>query len=166
MPRLIRKFQVKEKTLNLTLKIPPLAQAAIAIFLIWLFDRYAPIYHIDFNYQNHIARVLIGIGAIVAVAGISAFRKLNTTVDPRYPEKAKNLVIIGIYKYSRNPMYLGILLILTGIVVYSGALSNILVLFLFVAFINKYQIIPEETALQDKFGESYSQYTRNVRRWL
>ena len=152
--------------MKLNLKIPPLAQAAIAIFLIWLFDRYAPLYDIDFNYQNLIARALIGIGAIVAVAGIFAFRKLKTTVDPRYPEKAKNLVIIGIYKYSRNPMYLGILLILTGIAVYSGALSNILVLFLFVAFINKYQIIPEETALQDKFGESYSRYTRTVRRWL
>ena len=152
--------------MNLNLKIPPLAQAAIAILLIWLFDRYAPIYHIDFNYQNLIARAVIGIGSIVAVAGIFAFIKLNTTVDPMYPEKAKNLVIIGIYKYSRNPMYLGILLILTGIAVCFGALSNGFVLFLFVAFINKYQIILEETALQDKFGESYSRYTRTVRRWL
>ncbi|MDO9265071.1 MAG: isoprenylcysteine carboxylmethyltransferase family protein [Desulfosalsimonadaceae bacterium] len=152
--------------MKLNLKIPPLAQAAIAIFLIWLFDRYMPLYHINFNYQYLIARAVIGIGAIVAVAGIFAFRKLNTTVDPRYPEKAKNLVIVGIYKYSRNPMYLGLLLILTGIAVYSGALSNILVLFLFVAFINKYQIIPEEVALQEKFGDSYTHYTRNVRRWL
>jgi len=141
-------------------------QAAIAIFLIWLVDRYLPLYHIDFNYQNLVARALIGIGLLIALSGVLAFRKLKTTVDPRYPEKAKKLVFIGIYKYTRNPMYLGLLFMITGVAVYSGAFSCLFVVFLFAAFINKYQIIPEEVALQEKFGDSYTHYTRNVRRWL
>jgi len=152
--------------LKLSLKIPPLAQAAIAVFLIWLVDRHAPLYHIDFNYQNLVARVLIGTGLIIALSGVLTFRKLKTTVDPRIPEKAKKLVFTGIYKYTRNPMYLGLLLAITGVAVYSGAFSSLFVVFLFAAFINKYQIIPEEVALQEKFGDSYTHYTRNVRRWL
>ena len=63
-------------------------------------------------------------------------------------------------------MYLGILLVITGIAVYFGALSGIIVILLFVAFINKYQIVPEEMILQEKFGETYAQYVQNVRRWL
>ena len=152
--------------MKLSLKIPPVAQGVVAILLILLFDRYAPLYHIKFIYQNIVAGSLIGIGAIVALAGIFAFIKLNTTVDPRYPEKTRELVIIGIYKYSRNPMYLGILLVITGIAVYFGALSSVFAVSLFVTFINKYQIVPEEVSLQEKFGESYTHYALNVRRWL
>jgi protein-S-isoprenylcysteine O-methyltransferase Ste14 len=152
--------------LKLSLKIPPGAQGIVAILLIWLFDRYAPLYDIKFIYQNVVACASIGTGAIVALSGIFAFIKFSTTVDPRYPEKASELVIVGIYKYSRNPMYLGILLIITGIAVYFGALSSIFVVLSFVVFINKYQIVPEEAALQEKFGESYTRYAQNVRRWL
>ena len=152
--------------MKLSLKIPPVAQTIVAILLIWLLDRYAPIYHIKVIYQSIVAGTLIGIGAIVALSGVFAFIKLNTTVDPRYPEKASELVIIGIYKYSRNPMYLGILFVITGIAVYFGALSSVFVISPFVAFINKYQIVPEEVALQEKFSENYTRYAQNVRRWL
>lgn len=152
--------------MQMSLKIPPLGQGIIAIVLIWLFDRYVPLYHIKYVYQGIVASILIGIGVIVAISGIVSFIKLRTTVDPRYPEKASELVIIGVYKYSRNPMYLGILLIITGMAFYLGALSNIFVVGSFVAFINKYQIVPEEVALQDKFGESYTHYAQNVRRWF
>jgi hypothetical protein len=81
--------------LKLSLKIPPVAQAIVAILLIWLLDRYAPIYHIKFIYQSIVAGALIGIGVIVALSGVFAFIKLNTTVDPGYPEKASELVMIG-----------------------------------------------------------------------
>ena len=155
-----------DNNLKLSLKIPPVAQGLFAILFIWLFNRYAPLYHIKFIYQKIIACVFIGTGAIVALSGVFAFIKLSTTVDPRCPKKASKLVIIGVYKYSRNPMYLGLLLIISGIAVYFGALSSIIVILLFVVFINKYQIVPEETALQEKFGESYTHYVQSVRRWL
>lgn len=152
--------------MKLTLKIPPVAQGIVALFLIWLLDRYAPIYHIRFIYQNIVACVFTGAGIIVALLGVFAFIKLSTTVDPRCPEKANKLVAIDIYKYSRNPMYLGMLLIITGIVIYFGSLSSIFVIPLFVTYINKYQIVPEEVALKEKFGERYTHYSQNVRRWL
>jgi protein-S-isoprenylcysteine O-methyltransferase Ste14 len=152
--------------LKLYLKIPPGIQGLLAIILIWLFDRYAPIYHITFNYLNIVGCFFIGIGVFVAALGVFAFIKLNTTLDPRYPDKARELVIVGIYKYSRNPMYLGILFVLIGFTVYFGALSNVILIFLFVAFINKYQIVPEESALLKKFGKSYSHYSNSVRRWI
>lgn len=152
--------------MKLNLKIPPVAQGLVAIVLIWLFDRYAPNYYIKFIYQYIVAYALIGIGAIVALSGVISFIKLSTTIDPRYPKKASELVISGIYKYSRNPMYLGILLAITGIAVFFGALSGIFIVFSFVAFINKYQIVPEEVALREKFGENYTDYTQKVRRWF
>jgi len=100
--------------LKLNLKIPPVAQGIIVILHIWLFAQYAPLYHIRFAYQNIVAYTFIGIGVIVALSGVFIFIQLRTTVDPRCPEKASELVIVGIYKYSRNPMYLGLLLVLIG----------------------------------------------------
>ena len=146
--------------------IPPVAQGLIAILLILVLSRYAPLYYLNFDYQKIVAGVLTGAGAGVALSGVLAFGKLSTTVDPRYPEQASELVIIGIYKYSRNPMYLGILLVLIGIAVFFGALSSVFIIYLFVIYINKFQIVPEEMALQEKFGGRYTQYARNVRRWM
>jgi len=125
-----------------------------------------PIYHAEFIYQNIVAGLISGLGLIVALAGIFAFKKLKTTVDPRYPQKARKLVIVGIYKYSRNPMYLGMLLAIIGFVISLGSLPGILIIIFFVIFITKYQIQPEEIALQQKFGDDYISYSKNVRRWM
>ena len=152
--------------MKLSLKIPPLALGIITLLLNWLADRYMPIYHTDFVFQNIIASVISGVGLVVALSGILAFKKLQTTVDPRYPHKASKLVIIGIYKYSRNPMYLGMLLAIIGFVIYLGALAGIFIAIFFVLFINKYQIQPEEIVLLQKFGDDYSNYTKDVRRWV
>ena len=152
--------------MKLNLKIPPVAQAVIALGFIWLFDRFAPGYRIDFMHQRSIAWALIGVGGCIGVAGVIAFIKLRTTVDPMHPEKASQLVVVGIYRYSRNPMYLGILLALTGVVFYLGSISGAVVVVLFVVFITKYQIVPEESSLKEKFGEDYSRYARSVRRWI
>ncbi|MFC1523722.1 methyltransferase family protein [Thermodesulfobacteriota bacterium] len=152
--------------MKLSLKIPPLALGVITLSLIWLVDRYVPILHVKFMYQNIVASVISGSGFFVALSGILAFRKLKTTVDPRYPEKVSKLVIIGIYKHSRNPMYLGMLLALIGFVIYLGSPSGTVIICLFVSFINKYQIVPEEKVLQEKFGEDFAHYTRSVRRWV
>ncbi|MBU0482532.1 MAG: isoprenylcysteine carboxylmethyltransferase family protein [Proteobacteria bacterium] len=152
--------------LKLQLKIPPVVQGALAMAGIWLAARYLPLCRFEFRYQTAAAWILAGAGLLVAVAGILAFIKLKTTVDPRRPDEATELVIIGIYRYSRNPMYLGILLVLAGAAIYSGAFSTILVAASFVWFINRFQIAPEEAALQNKFKESYRRYRQKVRRWL
>ncbi len=151
---------------SFNLKIPPVALGLIALVLIWLSSRYLPISHISFAFTSIVSLVIICIGVFVGVIAVAAFLKMRTTVDPRYPQKANTLVVIGIYKYSRNPMYLAITFILFGISLYLAALSSFLILILFVAYINRFQIIPEEQALEKKFGEQYSQYIKRVRRWI
>ena len=102
----------------------------------------------------------------MGISAVASFIRLRTTVDPRYPEKASKLVVVGIYRYSRNPMYLAIAIVLFGISIFLGALSSLLILFLFVAYINRFQIVPEEQILKEKFGRQYLEYADQVRRWI
>jgi len=152
--------------MKLSLKVPPIALGIITLLLVWLIHRYVPIYRVKFVYQNLTAIVISGTGFIIGLLEIFVFKKLKTTVDPRHPQKASKLVIIGIYKYSRNPMYFGMLLAIIGFVIYLGSLAGIIIVVFFVLFINKYQIHPEEIVLQRKFGDNYSNYSKNVRSWI
>lgn len=152
--------------LKLRLKIPPVLQGIIALIFIWLLSQYMPVFHIDIAFKGLLSIAIISIGISIGVLAVSAFIKMRTTVDPRYPEKANKLVVVGIYRYSRNPMYLAIALVLFGISINLGALSSLLILALFVVYINRFQIVPEEKMLEQKFGESYTHYAQNVRRWL
>ena len=99
-------------------------------------------------------------------AGLSAFRKSKTTINPLKPEEASSLVITGIYTRTRNPMYLGLLSILTGIALFLGSVFALGVLPFFIIYMNLYQITPEEEALKELFGDQYSTYLSNVRRWI
>lgn len=94
------------------------------------------------------------------------FIKHKTTVNPHSPDKATSLVTSGVYRYSRNPMYLGFLLLLTSWVLYLGSISSLVVLPLFILTLNIMQIIPEEHFLKQSFDEDYEAYTQKVRRWL
>ena len=151
---------------KLGLKVPPVAQGIIALILIWLLSRYWPVYRMNTIFQGAVALSIISIGLCVGALAVVVFLKLRTTVDPRYPNKTIRLVTTGIYKYSRNPMYLAILMVLIGVSVYLGALSSILIILIFVIYINQFQIVPEERSLEQKFGDSYRQYAKGVRRWV
>lgn len=94
------------------------------------------------------------------------FYRSKTTIDPRDPSKANVLVAKGVYNYSRNPMYLALLLLLVAWGMWLGNAFNILLAAAFVAYMNRYQIGPEESALRDLFGKEYEQYTIRVRRWF
>lgn len=106
------------------------------------------------------------LGAALGVAGIWAFVRAKTTADPRRPHRATTLVTSGIYRYTRNPMYLGILLILAGWALYLGNLLSGLFLVVFVAYMTRYQIIPEERLLLENFGDEFNNYRAAVRRWV
>jgi protein-S-isoprenylcysteine O-methyltransferase Ste14 len=110
--------------------------------------------------------VLIAGGLAIDLVSIVAFRKARTTVTPLAPEKASSLVTGGLYRFTRNPMYLGMLLILMGIAVLLGSPINVAILGVFIAYITAFQIKPEETLLEQNFGEVYRQYKQSVRRWL
>ncbi|NNE78150.1 MAG: isoprenylcysteine carboxylmethyltransferase family protein, partial [Pricia sp.] len=94
------------------------------------------------------------------------FARLRTTINPTQPSKANKLVDGGIYAYSRNPMYLALLLILLAWGIWLGNAFNTLLAAGFVAYMNRFQIVPEEQALLDIFGKAYRKYCINVRRWF
>ena len=116
-------------------------------------------------------RVAVGVciallGGAIAVAGSIGFRRARTTVNPLHPEKASALVTSGIYRYTRNPMYVGVTLVLIGIAAWLWWLPAILAPAGFVAYITRFQIGPEERALARLFGNDFAQYCTRVRRWI
>ena len=116
--------------------------------------------------QVAFAAVLAIVGATLDVVSVIAFFKARTTINPLRPDRTDALVVEGFYRFSRNPMYLGMLLILAGIAVYLGQPLNLVFLILFVVLINWLQILPEERVLEARFGQSYRDYCMRVRRWL
>ncbi|WOP14531.1 isoprenylcysteine carboxylmethyltransferase family protein [Ottowia sp. SB7-C50] len=105
-------------------------------------------------------------GGGFALAGALAFRRARTTVNPLSPHRASALVTNGIYRFTRNPMYLGMLLVLAGWAVYLGNAVAFVGLPLFVAVLNALQIKPEERILRERFGEHFTRYAGRVRRWM
>ena len=111
-----------------------------------------------------IVMTLIGIGA--GIAGIWNFYKARTTINPLEPSEATHFVSGGIYKLSRNPMYVGLACCLVSWAIWLSYLLPWLGVVLFVAYMTRFQIIPEERVLRQKFGDEYQNYCLKVRRWL
>lgn len=127
---------------------------------------YTPNLNIPFSLRVIIALLIIALGAGFALSGAKAFRSANTTINPLKPETSTTLVTTGIYQCSRNPMYVGFALFLLGLAVFLGAPAALLGVFGFVFYIDRFQILPEERALQELFGEDFTYYRTQVRRWL
>lgn len=113
-----------------------------------------------------VAGILALAGALVALSGVVAFRRQRTTVNPLAPEQSTSLVVRGIYRYTRNPMYLGFLLVLVGWCAYLANWAAALLLPGFIMYMTRFQIQPEERALRSRFGPEFDAYCRSVRRWL
>lgn len=105
-------------------------------------------------------------GLALDVSGLIAFHRAKTTLNPRSPERSTSIVRSGPYRFTRNPMYLGLALMLLGFCAYLANPATVVAVAVFIAYITRFQIIPEERLLHAKFGESYAQYKRSVRRWL
>lgn len=148
------------------LKIPPAAQFLVAMAGMWLLAKYVPALAVEIPGRKVFVVLLFCLGGIVAVPAIVAFRSAGTTVDPRRPDKASRLVVRGVYRYSRNPMYLGLLCLLGAWAIYLSNLLAFAVLPLFVLAMNRLQIRPEEAAMAAQFGDEYRAYKDSVRRWI
>lgn len=149
-----------------TLKIPPVVTFLLVSGLMWVAARTVPSLGFTLPARLGGALVLAGAGVVIALLGVVSFRRAKTTVNPLHPEAASTLVVVGIYRVTRNPMYLGLLLLLLGWAVF---LANALAFVFPAAYIplmNRLQIRPEETALATKFGAAFSAYQSQVRRWL
>jgi protein-S-isoprenylcysteine O-methyltransferase Ste14 len=110
--------------------------------------------------------LFIILGAACALPSFKLFAKFKTTITPLKPSDATALVTEGMYRYSRNPMYLGLLLWTIASTIWFGTWFGIIINIVFVFLINFLQIIPEEEALLEIFGEEYEEYKKNVRRWI
>ena len=105
-------------------------------------------------------------GLIIILSAITLFKKYQTTITPLNPSNATKLITDGIYKFSRNPMYLGLLLVLVGISIILNLTGGFFFIILFILYINLFQIIPEENAMVDLFKDEFLEYKKNVRRWI
>ena len=150
----------------LELKIPPLLVWLVIAGAMLGVAYSAPKLSFTLAGSSAIALALVALGGAVAIAGVIAFRDKRTTINPLTPGASSSVVSGGVYRVSRNPMYLGFLLALAGWAVYLSNAGAALLLPAFVAYLTQYQIKPEERALLAKFGPEFAQYMSGVRRWL
>lgn len=148
------------------LRIPPPVVTLIGAILIWLSYKILPFLNFGFKGQLGIGIILIILAGVLGMGGILSFYKVSTTINPGKPELSTSLVTDGIYKFTRNPMYLGLFFGLCGFAVLLGNPLNILILILFVLYITRFQIMPEERRLREKFGVEYEDFLRTTRRWI
>ncbi len=151
---------------SLELKVPPVAVVLLCGAGMWLLSRQLP--ELSYPFPGHplLASLVAAVGAAIGVSGVIAFRAAKTTVDPRYPDKASSMVRSGIYRKTRNPMYLGLLLLLLGWALFLSHALAVIGLPVFVLYMNRFQIGPEERAMQARFGIQFSDYCLAVRRWI
>jgi protein-S-isoprenylcysteine O-methyltransferase Ste14 len=147
-------------------RVPPPLVTVAAGALMWLTARLVPALPSSPSGRTWFAAAIAALGVAVMLAGVVAFRIARTTVDPLHPGKARSMVVTGIYRFSRNPMYLGMLLLLVAWAILLSNLAAALVLPLFVLYMNHFQISPEEDALASRFVADFAAYRKAVRRWL
>ena len=121
---------------------------------------------VEIKYSFYFGILLLVLGFVILISAVRLFRKDKTTVNPLSPEQATKLVTDGIFKYSRNPMYLGMAVVLSSIAVFFNLLGGIILIALFCAYITKFQIIPEERAMSDLFSDDFDKYIKETRRWI
>lgn len=149
---------------NLELKIPPVGVWLICALTMWGIARLLP-----FGALPHLPALAIavaGIGVGVGLAALWSFRKARTTVNPLDPSQATHFVSEGVYQLSRNPMYVGLACCLLAWAIWLSYLLTWIGIPLFIAYMTRFQIIPEERTLRLKFGKKYENYCLKVRRWL
>ena len=120
-----------------------------------------------FSYNNNIISLfLLILGLTVFALAVKSFNRQKTTINPLQPRKASSLVVSGIFKFSRNPMYLGMLIILLSISFKFNLIGGMVISLFFYVYITKFQIIPEEDAMNELFGDKFIEYSRKTRRWI
>ena len=150
----------------LELRIPPLVLVAAAGLGMWLLRDTMPDLRFAFAGQTFAAAALAFIGLLFSLAGVLAFRRAHTTTNPMTPVATSSLVTSGLYQRSRNPMYVGFVLLLLAWAVFLGNPLTVLVIGVFIWYLTRFQIIPEERALRSMFGAEYERYCQDVRRWI
>ena len=147
--------------MSLDTKIPPPIVTIVILSIIYLFD----VNEYNLN-TDIISIVILFIGIIFIISAVIQFVDRKTTVNPTKPYKTTTLVITGTYKITRNPMYLGMLLIIISFAFYKTSIISLILIPIFIFYINKFQIEPEEYEMRKKFGKEYEDYCKKVDRWI
>ena len=145
-------------------KIPPPVVTLIFGFAIYLSRKIFP--EIEIQYASFFGMFLLLLGFFILISAVKLFRNDKTTVNPLSPEQATKLVTSGIFKLSRNPMYLGMAVILASVAVFFNIIGGIIFMALFCLYITKFQIIPEEKAMKELFAQDFERYMQATRRWI
>lgn len=151
---------------RLELIVPPPAVTLAIGVLMWLLARWLPALQFALPLRGVLASVLAIAGFALLGACALQFRRAGTTVNPMKPQKASALVQGGFYRFSRNPIYLADALILVGWGLWLSNFASLAAIALFVVYLNRFQIEPEERALHKAFGAEFDAYRRRVRRWV
>jgi protein-S-isoprenylcysteine O-methyltransferase Ste14 len=156
--------KLNEQTDHANVKIPPPVVTLLLIVAAFLLARFVPFPFAVPPIVEYIGLALVVIGFLLGLGAVIAFRRARTTLDPNHP--VSSIVTSGVYGFSRNPIYLGFLLMVIGIPLNSGTYWGIILAPIFILLCNKLVIEHEEAYLEKKFGETYSSYKSRVRRWL
>ena len=150
----------------LDLKIPPPIVAILCgLGIVYLPDLFG-LEGFEIPLQGWVAGVVIVFGLSFDLMGLLEFRKHATTISPLSPNKSALVVSSGIYRITRNPMYLGMAIVLVGVTIAFGSAIGLLMVLVFVLCITRFQIKPEERILEAKFGEAFVDYKAKVKRWI
>jgi protein-S-isoprenylcysteine O-methyltransferase Ste14 len=150
----------------LELKVPPLALTAIALVPVLAAGQWFQAAEFPFPGHRAISIVALAFGVAILLGAALQFRLKHTTLDPRVPAKASEFVAKGLYRFSRNPMYLGMALVLFGVAAWRSNAVSYLLVGAFCIYLTEFQIKPEERALDGLFGDEYAAYRLLVRRWI
>jgi protein-S-isoprenylcysteine O-methyltransferase Ste14 len=150
----------------LDLKIPPPVVALLIAAAMWGISLATPSVDVRAFIRLVAAAVIALAGVATALSGIAAFRRAKTTTSPLKPETTSSLVTSGVYRFTRNPMYVGVGLVLLAWAVFLSSAWTLLGPLAFILYMTRFQIIPEERVLSGMFGAAYSTYQAKVRRWL
>lgn len=150
----------------LELKIPPVLLVFIFSALMFGVSKVCPDIGLDQSTRLYFFIVITVFSGAISVSGVWSFKVANTTVNPTKPESSSNLVQSGIYKYTRNPMYLGFAFFLFGLGFLLDNIISFFLVFAFIGYMTIFQIKPEEKVLSKIFGKQFQQYKINTRRWL
>ena len=150
----------------LALKVPPVAQVIITAAAMYGVSKMVPALTFSLNGSTALAVGLGVMGLSLGIMGVTQFRIAQTTPNPQALEQVSSLVTSGVYQYSRNPMYVGLVLILLGWAFYLSHFLAFVLLPIFILYMTRFQIQPEERMMAQKFGKTYQDYLNKVRRWI
>lgn len=151
---------------KLELRVPPIFVILICLIGMWFTAGWTPDLTGSFAGAHLLASLFVLLGMLLPVLSVVEFRRAKTTLDPRFPEQSSQLVTRGVFAMSRNPIYLGFVLLLIGVACLLANLVAVCWVVAFVLYMTRFQIQPEERYMREKFGDDFLAYSSKVRRWF